>query len=72
MTPEQKLQFFSIIRNANSNNYYLTVDEIVNILGIEHGDIRKSWHSEFKVFLALEHNYKWTVYAKEIDKDTNI
>ena len=69
MTPEQRLLFCGLLKDARLNNSIITVSEVVEKIGITKEEAGKSWHSDFKVFLAMEHNFKWTLHAKETNED---
>ena len=69
MTPEQRLLFCGLLKDARSNNITITVDEVVEKLGITKEEAGQSWHSNFRVFLALEHNFKWILHAKGNNED---
>lgn len=69
MTPEQRLQFCHLLKEARSNNTTITVQEVMDKLGITEDDAKKPWSSDLKISFAFEFDYKWTVYAKENRKD---
>lgn len=69
MTPEQRLGFCKLLKEARANNVNITVDQVVDVIGISKEEASQSWHSEFRVLLAFENNYKWIVHAKECDED---
>jgi len=69
MTPEQRLLFCGLLKNAKLNNITITVDDVVKKLGITKEEVKRPWHSIFKVSLAFEHNFKWILHAQKYNED---
>ena len=69
MTPKQRLNFCRLLKEARSTNSNITVDEVAEKIGITREEASQTWHSEFKVSLAFEYDYKWILHARENPKD---
>lgn len=65
MTPDQRLHFCCLLKNAKLTNTCITVDEIASIVGITHEEVKQPWHIKIKLLIAFEHDYQWVVYVKE-------
>lgn len=69
MTPNQRLRFCHLLKEAKLSNSIITVNEVVEKLGITEKEASQSWHSKYKVSFAFEHDFKWILHAREYKKD---
>jgi hypothetical protein len=69
MTPQQRLLFCNLLKEASINRTNITVNDVVSKIGIDKDEANQLWHSDFKVTFAFEHNYKWVLHAKEFKQD---
>lgn len=69
MTPKQRLLFCNLLKEANVNHTNITVDEVVDKIGINKHEAARLWHSNFEITFAFQHNFKWILHAKEFIQD---